>query len=455
VQALRGRQVTLEDMVIRHPERDVPLQIWASPVAAADGTPEFAIAAFVDISRRREIEAALHQSRELYRGLVETTSAIPWELDPATERFLYIGPQAVALFGYPIERWCEEPFHAVHVQAHDRERYVAQLRRAAKEGRGFEAIYRCQTADGRSLDIRLVVSAVTTPAGSVLRGLIFDVTAQVMMEVELRQAQKLESVGRLAAGIAHEINTPVQFVSDNTMFLKTAFAKLLATVSAARDLAARGGAAADAGLAELQKILASARVDYLIREVPQAIDQSIEGLQRIATIVGAMKEFSHPSSGEKEGIDIGHALQTTVTVARSEWKHVAAVELSLDPDLPPVPGLRDELNQVFLNLLVNAAHAVADATRDGATGLGSIRITTARDADWCIVRVVDTGCGIPHGVRDRIFEPFFTTKPVGKGTGQGLAIAYNVVVKKHGGRIAVDSQVGQGTTFEVRLPLGD
>jgi signal transduction histidine kinase len=267
---------------------------------------------------------------------------------------------------------------------------------------------------------------------------------------ELEHSRRLEAIGQLAAGVAHEINTPTQYVSDNTRFLRDAFAEVVTLLRGLQNCVAEDHPPTTA---ELRELLATADVEYLLDELPRSVDQSLNGLGHIARIVRAMKEFSHPSSDEKTPTDLNKALQTTVLVASNEWKYVAEVETDFASDLPLVECLAGEMNQVFLNLLVNAAHAVADNAGLEPNSKGRITISTrAVGNDAVEVRIQDTGCGIRPEHRAKIFEQFFTTKEVGKGTGQGLAIARNVVVNKHGGTIDFESEVGQGTTFIVRLP---
>jgi PAS domain S-box-containing protein len=263
------------------------------------------------------------------------------------------------------------------------------------------------------------------------------------LEDNLRQAQKLEAIGQLAAGIAHEINTPTQYVGDNLRFLKESFGELDGILA---QLVKAGGAPAG-------KLLADADFDYLKEEIPRALNQSLEGVDRVAKIVRAMKEFSHPAR-EKTATDLNRAIQSTITVASNEWKYVAEVDMDLDTNLPPVHCSPAEFNQVVLNMVVNAAHAIGDVVGDGARGKGKIKVKTRPDGEWAVVEISDSGCGMPPHIQQRIFDPFFTTKEVGKGTGQGLAIAHNVVVDKHGGTIKVVSAPGQGTTFIIRLPIG-
>lgn len=375
--------------------------------------------------------------------------------------------------------------------------------------------------DGRNIPVRWSLLPVPWQGAPHLALVFFDATAQKTMERRLTQAQKLESIGQLAAGVAHEINTPIQYVGDNLRFLGGAFEDLLRPLAECGALAGTsaktGNApekeeekengdgqpgeedsgdmgtgsstaagpttpAPDAGerLARLRDTLAASDVDFLADEVPRAITQALEGVERVASIVLAMKKFSHPETAEKRPADINQLVQDTVTVSRNEWKYVAEVETRLAPDLPLIPCLPGDLAQVLLNVVVNAAHAIAEARQAaevmhgdeaGATGVadgtppppGHITITTRMmpDSDptsaptgrgHVEIRIADTGAGIPEALRDRVFDPFFTTKEVGRGTGQGLAIAHDIVVKKHGGTIDFTSTPGRGTTFTITLP---
>ena len=205
-------------------------------------------------------------------------------------------------------------------------------------------------------------------------------------------------------------------------------------------------------LSQIETTASAIDIAYLTEEIPAAIEQSLEGVERVATIVRAMKEFSHPSAKEKVSVDLNKAIESTITVARNEWKYVAQMVTDLDPDLPFVPCVPGELNQVILNILVNAAHALGDGG-DDAPEKGIIIVSTRQVGDEVEIRITDTGPGIPAAIRDKIFDPFFTTKEVGKGTGQGLAIAHTVVVEQHGGQLTFETAEGEGTTFIIRLPL--
>jgi PAS domain S-box-containing protein len=281
-----------------------------------------------------------------------------------------------------------------------------------------------------------------------------DITERKVLEGQLIQAQKLESIGQLAAGIAHEINTPIQFVGDNTRFLRDAFTDLATLLKQYDNLWERCqmGQPVKPELQQINEIRAAIDLDYLLEEIPSAIDQTLDGVRRVARIVQAMKDFSHPDVHGKQIADLNRALESTLTIARNELKYIADVEIDLDPDLPPVFCQVDEINQVFLNLLINARDAIADAVGDRRNGKGKITVTSRREGNQVVIGVTDTGTGIPEEIQDRIFDPFFTTKEVGRGTGQGLSIAYSAV-EKHGGSLAFETEVGKGTTFLVRLPV--
>jgi signal transduction histidine kinase len=260
-------------------------------------------------------------------------------------------------------------------------------------------------------------------------------------------------VGRLASGIAHEINTPIQFVGDNTRFLQDSFGGLTVLLGKYLKLreAAETGAVCKDLLSEVRAAEEGSDCAYLLEEIPKALAQTLDGVDRVATIVRAMKEFAHPEAKEMAAADLNRALLSTLTVARNELKYVADVETELG-DLPLVVCHVGDLNQVFLNILVNAAHAISERVK-GTEERGQIRVRTASEGSSVLVAISDTGCGIPEAIRGRIFDPFFTTKEVGRGTGQGLAIARSVVVDRHKGILSFESEEGKGTTFHIRLPV--
>jgi len=279
------------------------------------------------------------------------------------------------------------------------------------------------------------------------RELQAEVAERKRVEIELRLAQKLEAVGRLASGIAHEINTPVQYVTDTVAFLQDAYHDVRVLLDSYRE-AFRALEQAGTALAQrIERAEEIAEVSYLDSNVPAAFARTEDGLARVATLVRAMKSFGAPDHTSKCLVNLNAAITTTLTIAGAEWRQVAEIVTELG-DLPDVLCLGSEMSQVFLNLIVNAAHAITDAKR---TEPGRILIRTWLDAGWVAISVGDNGVGIPDAIRERIFEPFFTTKEVGRGSGQGLAITQSIVTK-HGGAITVDSELGVGSTFTVRIP---
>jgi PAS domain S-box-containing protein len=309
-------------------------------------------------------------------------------------------------------------------------------------------------SDGAERVVGLTVTSLqregSARGGCVILGA--DVTERRLLESQLRLAQKLEAIGQLAASIAHDINTPIQYVGDNLRFLQDSWGNLTRLLDACGRLKPGRNTAIPPDLTlELLSAARTADLDFVRREIPSAITQSLEGMARVRRIVRAMQEFSHPGGEERTDIDINHAIATTLIVAHNETKYIADVVTDFDSSLPLVPCLLGEFNQVILNLLMNAVHAIADNPRpDGQKG--TVRFVTRGLEDSVEIQVSDTGGGIPESIRDRVFEPFFTTKKVGKGTGQGLAIAHRLIVSKHGGDIWFQSEVGKGTTFYIRLP---
>jgi PAS domain S-box-containing protein len=281
-----------------------------------------------------------------------------------------------------------------------------------------------------------------------------DITGSKDLE-QIISTSKLEAIGSLAAGIAHEINTPIQFISNNTVFFQDAFDKIATILNKYLHLLDmnKAGSVTPELLNELEVMANDIQLEYLVEEIPVAIEETQNGLKHVTEIVQSMKTFSHPDNEKKVPVDINKMIKSTITVASNEWKRVAEMVTNFDSELPPVQCFPGDFNQVVLNLIVNAAHAIDEVSGNRGTGNGIISVSTHYDENWVEIRIGDTGAGIPENVRPRIFEQFFTTKEVGKGTGQGLAIAHSVVVNKHKGEIAFDTEVGKGTTFIIRLPI--
>lgn len=274
-------------------------------------------------------------------------------------------------------------------------------------------------------------------------------------QTQLVQHSMLVSVGQLSAGVAHEINTPIQYIGDNTRFLKDSFTHINQFICNIQTQLV-----ANESHKDLEQFFTAVKTNFekldfnfISKEVPEAIDQSLEGVERVSEIVKSMRQFSHTGSHEKTPTDLNSALHNIIAVSKNEWKYVAKIESKFDPNLPLASCQPNEINQVFLNLIVNAAHAIEAKNRQGDSKSGIIEIQTKKDGEFVEISVKDTGAGIPENIRNRIFEPFFTTKEVGKGTGQGLSIAHSIIVGKHNGQLTFDSKEGEGTTFTVRLPI--
>jgi signal transduction histidine kinase len=395
----------------------------------------------------------LVRSREMFRLIAESTKAAPFTLDLTRGCFPYVGGQAIASLGFTEDEW-KKPgaLDVIFPREHN-----CDLRTRLDECKtgSFEFVATVLRSDGVRSEMRWTGTCELLTGTKSLRGLMLDITELRRLGRELTAAQKLESVGRLAAGVAHEINTPVQFVSDNVQFARasmTAIATVILAYRALQEAAHQGGNVLEAAT-RAKQAEAAVELDYLMKDIPLALEGAVEGLARIATIVRSMKEFAHPDQAEKTLADLNQAIRSTLVIAHNEYKYVAEIDTQFG-ELPLVPCYLGEINQVVLNLIINAAHAISDVIKDTGS-LGKLTISTRFDADADAVEVViaDSGSGIPESARNRIFDPFFTTKEVGKGTGQGLAIAHSVIVKKHGGTLRFETECGKGTAFFIRLPV--
>ncbi len=314
----------------------------------------------------------------------------------------------------------------------------------------------CTKKDGSQYTLQYNIAPIIDQQGNRnYVSVISDITQSELQEQQNRQAQKLEAIGSLAAGVAHEINTPTQYVGNNLLFIKKEFETVVDILRKSQQLInqAHNGEKFDDLVETLHLEEQAADLDYLTNEIPKAIDESLEGISRVTKIVQAIKEFSHPSMDEKTPVDLNRAIDTTITVSRNEWKYVADLIPHYDEKLPTVMCSPGEINQVILNLITNAAHAIKEQISKGVYTKGLIEIFTLAKERSVEIHVKDNGGGIPVEFREKVFNPFFTTKPVGMGTGQGLAISHKVIVNKHNGSLIFDSEIGKGTTFIISLPL--
>ncbi|GEM_PF-1126711 len=448
-----GVQRVTDDVCWRKDGTSFAVEFVSTPIFK-DGQIAGAVVTISDVTERRRVEEALRASEARKAAIIESALGCVISFDHAG-LIVEFNPAAEQTFGYQRDQVLGQDVSLL-LPERSREPFQRSLARGFTGGE-FGALntrleWTARRADGSEFPAGLTLTAVRYGDRPVFTAFLRDLTEIARTEIELRQAQKLEAVGRLAAGVAHEINTPIQFVGDNTHFVRDALDLLWELLAAYQRLfeVATQGVVDPTVLEQVRLAEEAADLPYLQQEIPRALDQALEGVERVASIVRALKVFAHPDQPEQVAADLNQALRSAITVARNEWKYVAEVETDFG-DLPPVTCRLGDVNQVLLNLLVNAAHAIADVPRpDGEKG--RIRIRTAHEGDAVVIQVSDTGCGIPEAIRERIFDPFFTTKGVGRGTGQGLALARSVV-RQHGGTITVDSEVGVGSTFTIRLPV--
>jgi PAS domain S-box-containing protein len=451
-----GGSTQLEYRILRPDGEERWVWVRTFPVLSQAGGLTRVVGIAQDCTERKQAE----KNRAFLASIVESSddSFIGTDLNGVVRSW---NPAAERLFGYTAEEAMGRHItflYPPNLQA-DFDVILEKIYHQERVKR-FEAARVAK--DGSILDVSAIISPISDNKGR-LQGILGNYRNiaerkqaerdRDAMEVQLRHAQKLESIGQLAAGIAHEINTPTQYIGDNARFLKEAFRdmeQLLMHYQGLIEAAAQTGLEPGA-TKDVLALLKSIDVDYLLEEIPKAIDQTLEGVTRVSTLVSAMKEFSHPGTKEKTPVNLNRSIDCTIAVTRNEWRYVAELETEFDQALPLIPCIPGEFNQVVLNLIVNAAHAIADVVKDGSRG--KIVVRTKEHQHWVEIQIQDTGNGIPIAVRERIFDPFFTTKEVGQGSGQGLAIARSVVVDKHGGTIHFETETGKGTTFIIRLPL--
>ena len=360
----------------------------------------------------------------------EDTNLIRWFLV-----FIGFGYVCIVIYiGFSTYKTFASPIRKLELAAKNSIEYNQPFK--LKESGPYEIRSLTKRLQGLVIGLEQTVKARTEQLLAKTESLETEIIQRKELETQLVHAQKMEAVGQLASGIAHEINSPSQFANDNILFLKEAISGFLAKLRGEKT-------APDAK--ELQ---------FLAENAPDAVDQASEGINRITTIVKSMKNFAYKDAqSAKKPSDLNQAIRSTVVVATNEWKYHADLDLVLDDALPFVPCNIGEINQVVLNLVVNGAHAIRDRFPEGQKGSLVISTKHYENAGCAIITIKDNGGGIPKKVSDRIFEPFFTTKEVGVGTGQGLAIAHNVITKSHGGQIWFDTKVGEGTTFFIKLPM--
>ncbi|TLS66481.1 PAS domain S-box protein [Mariprofundus erugo] len=431
-----------------------PVQYSGTPMYK-DGQVVGAVITFRDISSEKAAKDALDKEYRFSQRLVKTIPSILISTD-AERRVTLWNQAAESVFAIPAEHAIGRHVMACGVKC-DWRAIAKAVARCRKKGNARLDNFKFSRMDGSEGFLGLSFSPIIENghiSGYMLLG--SDITDRIMLQNRLQLSQKMEAIGELAAGIAHEINTPLQYVGDNVRFLRDSFADMVGVCKQYGQLkheCALQGCAQEV-IAALEQCEEEADITFLMDEIPAALDQSLDGIEKAANIVRAMKEFSHPGQKDTALSDINRMLENTLTVARNEWKYVAEVHTDFDENLPLLMCL-PELNQVFLNLIVNAAHAIAAKIGPQHAEKGDITVRTSCDERVVRIEISDTGTGVPEHLKHKIFEPFFTTKEVGKGTGQGLAIVHNIVVDKHKGAVDLTSVEGRGTTFIVSLPINE
>ncbi len=436
-----------EKRYVRKDGTFVWVQLRSSVVGPAPGSAGYFMTVIEDISQRKKADAAILKAHAECDRLLSAISTILIGVDRHGGVIRWNDAAAQA-FGVESRMVLAKPLRACAIHWDD-ERVDQTIAQAISGERSIDCDVPYFRPDGSGGMLSLVINPSRGDSGECKGFLLLavDVTERRSLEKLLLKSQKMESIGQIAAGVAHEINTPVQFVGDNLVFLRDAFASLARVLTAYRGSLGMIGGNAASSMAELER---ESDMGFLLEEIPKAMSQSADGLDRIAAIVAAMKRFTHPETKATHAANINRELENTLVLATNEYKYTADVATEFAADLPPVVCVVGEINQVFLNLIVNAAQAIAGATPGGCRG--TITISTRRDGDAVEIRVRDTGPGIAPANRGMIFRPFFTTKSPESGTGQGLHIS-RAIVDRHHGSLQFESEVGAGTTFIVRLPI--
>ncbi|RMD48412.1 MAG: PAS domain-containing sensor histidine kinase [Ignavibacteria bacterium] len=402
---------------------------------------------FLIESQRDEMQKQMHKMVTA----VEQSANIVMILD-LKGRIEYVNNRIEEILGFPKEEFIGKNPRELIVSGDDTTN-IREMAKSIINGEKWSGTFLVKDKNDENVWLNIVLSPIFTEDKiSNYLAIMEDVTEKINTANQKAVSQKLEAIGQLAAGIAHEINTPMQFIGDNTSFLKDSFNSINELIDKIdRELQKH---------TDIQERIDEYKneidYDFLKAEIPEAIDQNIEGIKRVSKIVKAMKEFSHPGNHEKSYNDLNKAVENTVLISKNEWKYCAEINLQLDQNLPQIYCEVDSINQVLLNMIVNAAHAIEEKLKNKIDERGEIKISTKLISENRVkISIQDNGIGMTEETKNKIFEPFFTTKEIGRGTGQGLTIAYDLIVKKHNGEIRVDSEYGRGTTFDIFLPVND
>lgn len=401
-----------------------------------------------DITEQNKFLKILHESEFRYRMLIDKLSEAAYLL--VGRKFEMVNKKFLELLEVTKQDIDDPNFNMMDYISEESKALVIDRELKIRKGEIIPTKYemRIVTKSRKEKDVEVSVSYINIDGKNATQGIIRDLTEKKRNETQIRHLQKMEAIGALAAGIAHEINTPAQFLNDNLHFLSDVFNDFKPIFDFL--LKAKNEKAA---LDDLIKIIENIDLVYINEEIPNAISQSLKGLERISNIVGAMRDFSHAGPKEKVAADLHKLIQNSIIISKNAWKYVAELDTDFDNTIPHVVCQSSDLGQVFVNMIVNASHAIESRYKGESNINGKIIIKTANKNESVEIIISDNGSGIPSNIQDRIFEPFFTTKEVGKGTGQGLAISYDIIVNKHKGSIHVQSEENIGTSFIISLPI--
>jgi PAS domain S-box-containing protein len=461
LETILPQKATFDNYEVEHDFTTIGKRIMllnARQIQRVLGKKRIILLAFEDITERKLAEEALRESKERFDQLAMHSGTITWEVD-AQGLYTYVSYVSETVLGYrPDELVGRMHFYDLHPESEREAFKKAALAVFARKEEFVNMENAAQTKDGRQVWLSTNGIPLLNNDGTLqgYHGSDTDITEKRQREVHEIHSQKLESVGQLAAGIAHELNTPLQFIGDNITFMQGAFQDILSIISmldVLPDIDSPQLPSAHELIDRIHNKGEDVDLAYLKKEIPKAIVQSLDGVQRASKIVQAMREFSHPGGEGMADLDINKSIESTITLSRNEWKYSAELIATLAPDLPTVQGYPADFNQVILNIILNAAQALQAKVGKGGPEKERIEIATRKDGNEVEICIRDTGPGIPPEIQSRVFDPFFTTKDVGKGTGQGLAIAHNIIVHKHGGKIYFETKLEEGTAFYIRLPL--
>lgn len=427
------------------------LDIEVRPIKSADGSVDKFVAIQSDITERKKYSRELQKEIDRRGSILESACVVEWEYD-VKSKVLFLSDKWWDTLGIKLSNIAKE---SLLLGGKNQRESFSDILRDFSLGteEAFEHLISITDFSGNNRYI-LARGQRSNAIPPTVSGILLDVTEQKELELQISRMSRLEAIGQLSAGIAHEINTPMQYLGDNLKFLEKAFERTFRYTSLLESLLKERCSSDPTELSSVEAALEQDKVqsgfERVRGRVPLAIKDSLDGVSAVSKIVSAMKDHSHFHSNQKVATDVNSVIESALVVSQNEWKYHARIERELHPALPCVPSFPGELNQVFLNLLVNAAHAIEDADRKEK---GVIKVTTSFDEETVTIAVSDTGVGIEPQLIDKIFDPFFTTKQIGRGTGQGLAITHSIIVGRHKGTIHVNSNKNQGSTFYISLPI--